>query len=73
MSDADTVERPTMGREKGSLPIAARQRLWDAVWERLLAPVSEEFRHRPGQVRLRGDDDRQPRVPSADQPDGEAA
>lgn len=73
MPGADTTERTAIGKRNSPLPIEARRRLWDAIWERLLAPVLEESRNRSEHDRLPGDDDRQPLAADAGQRDGEAA
>ena len=38
MPDTGTRERSAIQTTARPIPIVARQRLWDALWERLLAP-----------------------------------
>ncbi len=73
MSDADTTGRTAIRKGSSPLSVAARRSLWDAIWKRLLAPVSEESRNRYKDDWSRGDDDRQPVATAVDQPDDEAA
>ena len=73
MSDADTTGRTAIGKGSSPLSVAARRSLWDAIWKRLLAPVSEESRNRYKDDWLRGDDDPEPLAPVGDQPADEAA
>ena len=37
----DDVPDPGRSRTDGTLPLAVRQRLWDQLWTRLLAPPVE--------------------------------
>jgi hypothetical protein len=56
MPEAGAAEQRTAGRAAQPLPVAARRRLWQSVWDRLLGPTPSE-RHggdEPDQVDKRG-------------------
>lgn len=72
MPEAGTRERNGRG-ESYPLPVAARRRLWDAIWERLLAPVPSERRRGRRLDQSNGDGELQPQAPAGGRRDGEAA
>jgi hypothetical protein len=41
MPEAGVTDQSMTGRAASPLPVSARQRLWDAVWDRLLAPATD--------------------------------
>ena len=41
MPEGGTTERERLGAATHPLPVTARRRLWESIWDRLLAPTPE--------------------------------
>lgn len=71
MPEAGAQEHRATGRAAQPLPLAARRKLWQSVWDRLLAPPSE--RQGGGTDRPNGNHEGHQLPEAGRRQDGEAA